>query len=179
MLKNLIIVVCVLFTACQNQDAKTKEKDSIEYSGTGCGDVHASRGWITLFNEMDSSTYLLIHLKDKRTTVESGEIVLDASDSTNQVHILDFNTEKKVYETIFTDVKGYVFPCSDIVIDSHAPDTLRLLEGKLNIKIQTIVPNTERIYYIHVENAKFSKGNKIKDVENYRCNIKFTKGNPG
>ena len=77
------------------------------------------------------------------------------------------------------NIKGYVFPCSDIVSNSHVPDTLVLSEGKLNMIPKIIVPNSERIYFINLDSTKFSKGNKIKIIKSYKCNIKFTEGEPG
>jgi hypothetical protein len=178
MLKNLIIVVSVLLISCQRQDVKTKANVNTEYGGFGCGYIHSEYGWISLFSEIDSSTYLLIQLENKHTTVESGEIVLK-SDDANQVFILDFNTDKKVYGTIAEGITGYLFPCSDIVSNSHVPDTLTLVQGKLTMEIQTIVPNDERIYSVLFENAKFSKRDKTKTFKSYKCKIKFKKGEPG
>jgi hypothetical protein len=180
-LKSLILIISILFLACQEQKAKTGEKANVEYTGVGCGTINSEYGDIRLLSEIDSSTYLLVVLKNRLTLVESGDITLTSTDTINRVFILDFNTDKKVYETIAVgiDLKGYIFPCSDIVVPSHVPDTLTLSEGQLHMTIQALQANNNRDYLVHVENVKFSSGNKVKYMKSHRGKIKFAQGDPG
>jgi hypothetical protein len=173
------LMVSILFLSCQVQKAKTEEKDIAVYNGVGCGTIHPEYGDIRVLSKIESSTFLFLVLRNKHTTLESGELILESQDSMGEVFMLDFNTNKKVYDIIVPGMKGYIFPCSDIVVDSHVPDTLPLIEGKLKMTIQTLEPNNKRIYFINIENAKFSNGDKIKYVKGYKGKINFTRGDPG
>ncbi len=182
---HLIILLFSFCVSCKNNRNAVIERDSYECSGIGCGKISLDNGHIVLFSEIDTSTYLVINIKKQLSTIEIGDLTLPPTD-TNQVNnalsnvfILDFNTKEKVFETIAGDIKGYIYPCSDMISSSHVPDTLNFIDGNLNIHIQETKPKEERDYFINLVDCKFSKNNIAKQISSFKRKIIFIKGNPG
>ena len=139
-----------------------------------------------LFNEKHSISYFTNQLKKKLGLIDSTTFTSDpkneqiSNDLFNEVVLLDFDTKEKKYDKITEEIRGYLFPCSDIVSNSHSLDTLKLVRGNINI---TVLPKNkphERIYIFQIFDAQFSKGDKLKIIKNYTSkNLLFRKGNPG
>ena len=168
------IIIFTLFS-CGDVKSKKKRDENITFNGSGCGNINPNYGNIRIISKKDSLTYLLIILKEKLTTLESGDISLQTLDTLSRVFLLDFNTEEKKYDYFGETTKGYVYPCSDIITDSHVPDSLVFTSGKLNINIETIVSNKKRIYFLDLIDAKFIKNNKVISIGSYKANIDFSK----
>jgi hypothetical protein len=172
---SIVLVFFLTLFSCQEVNSNKKKVENITSNGSGCGTINPNYGNIRIIVQKDSLSYLLIILKEKLTSLESGEITLQPMDTLSKVFLLDFNTEEKKYDYFGETTKGYVYPCSDIITDSHVPDSLALTSGKLNINIETIVSNKKRIYFLDLIDAKFTKNNKVISVGNYKANIDFSK----
>ena len=177
-----VLILCI-FCSCQNNDNDVKNSDSYECRGIGCGIPNSERGSVILYSGIDTFSSILIKLKKELSVIGTGKFSLSLQDtslmSNFDVFLLDFDTKPKVYENVAGDIKGYIFPCSDMISNSHIPDTLGFTRGKIDVQIKETVPKKEREYYINLIDTQFSKGEKIKKIDNLKRKIIFTAGNPG
>ena len=159
--------------SCQEVNSQKAKNDIILFEGIGCGTINSNYGNIRIVSKKDSLTYLLIILEGKLTSTDSNEISLKPLDSLSHVFLLDFNTNEKRYDYFGETTKGYVYPCSDIIVDTHVPDSLILTSGKINISKKTTLPNNKRVYFVDLIDAKFTLKNKIISLDSYKAKIDF------
>lgn len=171
----LYVLFLFLFSliSCQEVNSKKAKNNIILFDGIGCGTMNSNYGNLRIVSKKDSLTYLFIILKGKLTSTDSDEITLKPLDSLSEVFLLDFNTTEKRYDYFGTTSKGYMYPCSDIIVDMHVPDSLVLTSGKINISKKTTLPNNKRVYFVELIDAKFTLKNKIISLDSYKAKIDF------
>ena len=179
---HFVLLICI-FCSCQNNPNEVKNSDDYECSGIGCGIPNVQNGIVTIFSNIDTFSYILIKLNKELSVIKSGKFSLSLQDTllmgNFDVFLLDFNTKIKNYENVAGDVEGYIFPCSDMISNSHIPDTLNFTSGRIDIQIKETVQKKEREYFINLINVQFSKGGKIRNINTFKRKIIFTAGNPG
>lgn len=179
-LKFCQICACLiyLFYSCQSNIDRSSNMESYLCSGTACGKVGNINGNVIIFTKIDTSSYLVIKLRKDLSTIKEGKFSLLLSDTllmkNSDVFVLDFDTKLKVYENVVGDIKGYVYPCSDIISGSHIPDTMNFTGGKIDIQVQELLQKKQRDYYVELNNMTFSKASKVKKIDSFKRKIIFT-----